>query len=346
MTGEQLQSEIDQQPEALSRLIERERDHIRSVAEAIRGSFKYIIIAARGSSDNIARYAKYVLGARNRIPVGLAAPSLFTLYQRPPEMEAGLVIGISQSGRPPDIVAVLQEARARGQPTLGITNHPDSPLAEASDHVIHMSAGEERAVAATKTYTASLTAIAMLSAALLDDERAFDQIQALPQKTVETLEANREIERECARYRDIDHCIVIGRGFNYATCFEIALKIKELTGIIAEPYSSADFLHGPIALVKPGFPLLITATRGPVFNNLQKLVGRLKTMKAELLIASEDPALLEQADLAMPVESGLPEWLTPVINVLPGQLLSLELARQRGLDPDNPQGISKITETW
>ncbi len=144
----------------------------------------------------------------------------------------------------------------------------------------------------------------------------------------------------------MEHCTVIGRGLNYSTAFEISLKVTELTQTVAEPYSSADFLHGPIAMVYRGFPVILIAPHGSVFEDMRALVDRLIELNSELIIISNDESLLSQAHLAFPLPKSLPEWLTPMVAVLPGQLFALALARARGLDPDHPEGLKKVTETW
>ena len=346
MSGEILEREILEQPARLESFLKDEGGVVGEIAAALRGRFRYVVIAARGTSDNAARYAKYLLGAHNRISVALATPSLFTLYRQPPSMEGALVIGISQSGRPPDIVSVLAEAHRQGCPTLAITNQPGSPLAETADYMVNLQAGEEKAVAATKTYTASLAALALFSAHLAQDTHRLGALQALPSKAAETLQANRAVLQAAERYRYMEHCAVIGRGFNYATAFEISLKIKELTQTVAEPYSSADFLHGPIALVHRGFPVMVISPSGAVFEDLRGLIRRLQSLRAELLIVADSDELLGESHLAMPIAAGIPEWLSPVLTVLPGQLFALALARARGLDPDQPPGLTKVTETW
>ncbi|MCP4515142.1 MAG: SIS domain-containing protein, partial [Delftia sp.] len=322
-----LEKEINEQPVVIARMLERETENTRQLAGSLRGKFKHVIIAARGTSDNAARYAKYLFGAYNQLQVALATPSLFTLYRRAPHMHDALVIGVSQSGQSPDIVGVIVEGRAHGCPTLAITNAVQSPLAQAAEHVIPLHAGDERAVAASKTYTSSLAVLALLSALLADDGERLAQLRALPERASHTLSGLTPILPRVERYRYIKHCAVIGRGYNYATAFEIALKVKELTRVVAEPYSSADFRHGPIAMIQDGFPVIIVAPSGAVAGDLRALVSELEQLKAEQLIISDDRALLEQAHLALPIPASVPEWLTPLVAVLPGQLFSLALAK-------------------
>ncbi|HEY43197.1 MAG TPA: SIS domain-containing protein [Anaerolineae bacterium] len=346
MKGDILEREIHEQPQVLKNLIENESSHVEHVAQEIRGGFDYVIIAARGTSDNAARYAQYLLGAHNQIPVALATPSLFTLYRKPPLLKSALVMGISQSGQSPDIVSVVEEAKRQGQPTLAITNDPESPLGSNADHVIQLHTGREKSVAATKTYTASLCALALLSAHLNSNDEALAQLKELPMRMGEVIERTSTLLPRVERYRYMEHCTVIGRGFNYATAFEISLKITELTQTVAEPYSSADFLHGPIAMVTKGFPVIVISPRGSVLEDMRALVVRLGELNPELIMISDEPDLLGQANLSFPLPSGLPEWLTPMVSVVPGQLFSLALARDRGLDPDQPEGLTKVTETW
>jgi glucosamine--fructose-6-phosphate aminotransferase (isomerizing) len=212
-----LENEIAEQPAVIQRLIDQEDSNVERIASTLKGAFDYVVIAARGTSDNAARYAKYLFGAHNQLQVALATPSLFTLYDKPPDFSHALVIGISQSGQSPDIAAVVKEARQQGRPTLVITNHAGSPLAKSADHNILLRAGEEKAVAATKTYTASLVSIALLSCFLGEDSENLAAIQQLPNLITQTLENLRAPMQRIERYRYMEHCAVIGRGYNYAT---------------------------------------------------------------------------------------------------------------------------------
>ena len=346
MNNSILEHEIFEQPSVVSKLLINENGRVQKIAEDLKGKFEYILIAARGSSDNAARYAQYLFGKFNHLPVALATPSLFTIYQQAPLLTGALVIGISQSGQSPDIVQVIREAHKQKQPTIAITNELKSPLAESADHVINLHAGEEHAIAATKTYTASLTALALLSAQLLGDKTRHIEMANLPAQMEDTFFLIKEQIIHIERYRYMEHCAVIGRGLNYATSYEIALKIKELTRIVAEPYSSADFRHGPIAMVREGFPMLIIAPTGEVSSDINELIDELLHRKGELILVSDDSTVLAKAHLPFPIPKNVPEWLSPLVCVIPGQLFALHLARAKGFNPDNPQGIQKITETF
>lgn len=341
-----LQDEIRQQPQVLTTLLDREIENAQRIAADLRGrGVKYVIMAARGTSDNAARYGQYLFGAHNRLPVGLATPSLFSVYGQPPRLEDGLVIGISQSGQSPDIVAVLEEGQRQGAPTLAITNVPDSPLAAQADFVMTLHAGEEKAVAATKTYTAQLTALALLSCTLGDDPDRLAALRRVLLAVERVLDGEELIADAVERYRYMETCVVIGRGYNYATAFEIALKLKELNYLIAEPYSSADFMHGPIAVVGSGFPALVVAPSGKMFDTMRDFTLELKSRGAELLIISDRQDLLAEAVTPLPLPEGVPEWLSPIVAIVPGQLFALHLTLTKGHDPDQPQGIQKVTLT-
>ncbi|NLF65779.1 MAG: SIS domain-containing protein [Chloroflexi bacterium] len=342
-----LYREIHEQPQSLRRLIDEQQGVISELADMIqRRHIRHVVIAARGTSDNAGRYAQYLLGAMNGLPVGLTTPSLFTIYRRPPVFdESALVIGISQSGASPDIVAVLESARAQGALTAVLTNTPASPLAEQGDVVIDLCAGEERAVAATKTYTAELAAIALLSALHRGDETMLAALHELPEAVADTLAMEEEIARVAPRYRYMSRCVVISRGFNYATAFEIALKLKELTYTVVEPYSSADFLHGPLAMVEPGFPIFLVAPAGEMSRELVSFCQTLRAREAELIAISDEERILKLARIPLALPHRVPEWLSPVTAIVPGQLLALHLAHTRDYDVDAPRSLQKVTET-
>lgn len=341
-----LKREIFEQPQALYRLLTQERNNVEQIAETIRRyAPRYIMIAARGTSDNAARYGQYLFGAVNGLPVALATPSLYTLYESPPRLDGALVIGVSQSGASPDIVAVIEEGRRQGALTLALTNDTASALAGAAQHTIDLHAGEEKSVAATKTYTTSLLALAMLSAALAQEPARFDALAALPDLQAQIIDRAPDIVRAAERYRYAESCVVLGRGYNYATAFEIALKMKELTYILAEPYSSADFAHGPVALVAQGFPVLAVVPEGLVAAELQTMLGQLAEREAELIAISSLRESLDLARTPLPLPGGIPEWLSPLVAVVPGQIFALGLTLAKGFEPDHPRGLRKVTLT-
>lgn len=342
-----LQSEIIEQPERIRSLLASQRRAVEQIAAEIqRRDIQYVFLAARGTSDNAGRYANYLLGALNGLPLALATPSLFTYYRQPPKLKNALVIGISQSGQSPDIVSVLEEGRNQNCLTLAITNEPKSPLAMTADFMLDIRAGKEKAVAATKTYTTELMSIAMLSAALNDSQPQWSELAEVPRWMKSVLKQNAFVEKAAQRYRYIDQTVVLGRGFNYSTAFEWALKLKELTYIIAEPYSSADFAHGPIAMVESGYPVFAVAPKGKVFNSMLAMLKRLRSdIAAELVVISNDKRALALSQVPLTIPADVPEWLSPLVCILPAQLFAYHLTQAKGFDTERPRSIRKVTET-
>jgi glucosamine--fructose-6-phosphate aminotransferase (isomerizing) len=343
-----LEVELREQPAALARLLDREAAGALDLGRRLAaGDVRLVVIAARGSSDNAARYAKYLFGAHNRLPVALATPSLYGLYRRPPRLDGALVVGVSQSGTSPDVVGVLDEARAQGRPTVAVTNSPGSPLAAAADHLLAMHAGEERAVAATKSYVNSLGALALLSAGLEGDPARVEALRQVPAALDQAIDGSARAAGPAAArlLADAPACAVVARGFNHATAFEVALKVTELTGTLASPFSGADLLHGPIGAIGAGFPVVLLAPSGAVLPQLLEVQAALRERGARVLAVTDDPIALAGASMRLPLPGGVPEWLSPLVAVAPGQVLAMELARLRGLDLDHPSGLSKVTST-
>ncbi len=342
-----LHSEIHEQPTRLANLFSTQRKKIETIAQAIRTSDpQFVFLAARGTSDNAGRYANYLWGAKNSLPIALATPSLFTYYQQPPKIQNALVVGISQSGQSPDIVSVLENGKKQGNLTLAITNEPNSPLAKNADFILDIQAGDEKAVAATKTYTSQLMTIAMLSAALSGEKARWDELAQIAEWADTALEQDQKIAQVAQRYRYMQQCVVLGRGYNYATAFEWALKLKELTYVAAEPYSSADFKHGPVAIVESGFPVFAISPKGKVFDSMQDTLKHLKNdLRAELVVISNSLAALELAEISIPIPENVPEWLTPLISIIPAQLFAYHLTLAKGYNSEEPRTIQKVTET-
>lgn len=339
-----LWDEILSQPEVLARFVDSRGADLARVSEWISGQqFSYLVIAARGSSDNAARYAQYLWGAHNGLSVALAAPSLFTLFHSPPRLDHALVVGISQSGQSPDLLAVLDNARDQGRPTLAITNDPGSPMAAGVDRHLDLGAGSENAVAATKSYTSQLTAIAALSAAWADDPDLSAPLSAMAATVGEILDGAERIRPAVEALRDETRCVVIGRGYNHATAFEWALKIAELSYLVAQPFSAADFRHGPFALVEKGLNVLAVATEGPVFDDVADLLGEVRAAGGRVVAISDRDDC--PADELIRLPGGLPEWLTPIPATVAAQVFAYHLTVARGIDPDQPRGLRKVTRT-
>ena len=343
-----LRDEIFEQPAAIRRLLEMQDETVRKVASHIGDrNISFVYLAARGTSDNAGLYAKYLWGIHNGLPVALAAPSMFSVFKKPPRIGDALVVGISQSGQSPDIVSVIEEGRSQGALTLAITNDSDSPLAEAAELVIDTVAGPEQAVAATKTYTTQLTAIAMLSVALASDAEQREWLGRLPSLVEDALKLDETIKEAAARYRYMTECVVLGRGFNYATAHEWSLKLKELAYVVAEPYSSADFQHGPVALARQGFPVFAVIPGGTIDQEIIKLLTELvQDEQVELLAISSEGSALALANTPVQLPERLPEWITPIPAIVPAQLFCYHLTRAKGYNTEGPRGLSKVTLTW
>jgi glucosamine--fructose-6-phosphate aminotransferase (isomerizing) len=339
-----VESELREQPAALERFLAAESAQApRIVRDLLREDVRYLLIASRGSSSNVARYLQYLFGTVNRLPVAFATPSLYTVYDAPPALGPAAVIGISQSGASPDVVAVLAEARKQNRPTLAITNDPKSPLAVAAHSVLQLHAGEERAVAATKTYSNSIAAVALLST--VGDPQRLVELHAMPGRVTDQIERSLAAWEQLDAYRDVEGGSVVARGVNYGTAFEVALKIRELSGAQFEAFSSADLLHGPIAAVKHGRPAIVIAPTGRTLTSMRTAVDNVRERGSEVIAISDDADFLRQSDTALELVPDVPEWLSPLLTVVPGQAAAVRLATLRGIDVDSPAGLTKITLT-
>jgi glucosamine--fructose-6-phosphate aminotransferase (isomerizing) len=341
-----LRDEILQQPAVVERLVRDSQAGIDAIGRALtEREIDSIVIAARGTSDHAAIYAQYVFGVRHRLPVALAAPSILSLYGVEPRFRRALVIGISQSGASPDVAGVVAAARRQGAPTIAITNEPASALAKAAEFLIDLGAGDERAVAATKTYTAELAAIALLSVALGGDPVADAGLPAISGAIATALEEEPAAAAAAGAFAAMESCTVLGRGFEYATAREWALKLKELAYVLADPYSAADFQHGPIALVEPRSAVFMVAPSGHGAADVKALAPRLASYGADLLVVSDRADLRALGRLSIALPTDVPEWLMPIVSIVPAQLFAMHLAIARGIDPETPRHLMKVTST-
>jgi glucosamine--fructose-6-phosphate aminotransferase (isomerizing) len=338
--------EIHEQPEWVERATQSERGNAARLVAAMRErDVRFVIIAARGTSDNAAVYAKYLFEIVAGLPVALAAPSVYTLYDAKIRLDNTLVIGISQSGQGTDVVQALSYARGSGALTACITNSADSPITDVSDHVLLCHAGPEKAVAATKTYTTALAVVALLVGMFAENDELLKGLEAIPQQMTEVLTVAKKVEQSVERYRYMQECAVLARGINQSTALECALKMTETSYVVAKPYSGADFLHGPIAMVDFGFPCFLYAPAGRVYPFMLELALKIREREGEMLIVAYEKEILELATTAirMPVE--VDELLSPLTCILPGQLFAYYLAKAKGGDPDSPRGLTKVTLT-
>ncbi|MGC8783915.1 MAG: SIS domain-containing protein [Armatimonadota bacterium] len=341
-----MRREIHEQPQVIRTVAERNVRSAQTLAQTIRDrGIQFVMISARGTSDNAALYTKYRLEIEAGIPVASAAPSIFTLYSGQLNLSRAMVIGISQSGKAQDVVEVVSAARAAGALTAAITNDPSSELAQVAEHVLLCHAGEERSVAATKTYTATLANIALLVDALVGRLHSSQDLEEAAQGMEQVLAMEEEIELLAERYRYMSACMVLSRGYNFCTAHEAALKMMETGYVIARAYSAADFLHGPIAVVDTGFPCFVYAPNGNAYATMLQLTAKLRERGAEIVVVSCNPEILRLATRMVVLPCDITERISPLVYIIVGQLFAFHLSETRGYDPDRPRGLSKITIT-
>lgn len=338
--------EIYEQPHAVARALDRSRKVAADLVRALsQRDVRFVVIAARGTSDNAATYAKYLIEIVCGVPVALAAPSVFTLYEARLNLERCLVLGISQSGQAVDVVQTLSAARDAGALTACITNEANSPLAKGSEHVLLCHAGEERAVAATKTYTTTLALVALLAGLWANEAPFLEALHAIAEPIQAVLALDEQIEGAVERYRYIQECAVLARGINQATALEAALKMTETSYLVAKPYSGADFLHGPIAMIHEGFPTFLYAPNGRAYAFMRDLALKLQERAAEIVLFAHNPEILQLARKPLPIPVDVDERLSPLVYIVAGQLWACRLALTRGYNPDSPRGLNKVTLT-
>ncbi|HZT60015.1 MAG TPA: SIS domain-containing protein [Pyrinomonadaceae bacterium] len=337
--------EIAQQPEALARTIEGEREKVARLGQYLRSrDVDLIVLVARGSSDNAALFGRYLLEITTGIPVALAAPSVNTVYGARLRLERALVVGVSQSGEGEDINRVLEMARAEGACcTVGITNEPDSSMTKIVQETLLTHGGRERSVAATKTYTGQLLHFYMLAEALSDGKKL--DFEAIPDFAARALALRAEVERVVERYVFMENCVVVGRGLVYANAFEMALKLMETCYVVAERFSSADFLHGPLAVVERHFPIFAFAPPGVTLHGVRELLARLKELRADTLVFTSDSEAAALSTRALMLPTEIDEMLAVIPYIIPAQLFAALLADAKGLDPDAPRSLAKVTRT-
>ncbi len=339
--------EIRQQPETLARTLSSGLKSIEKFRAAMaRNKPRLVVLAARGTSDNAAQFGRYLLEITTGIPVALAAPSIHTVYEAKLDYTGALVAGISQSGESTDTNIVLEQAKAAGAITVGITNESGSAMAKIADHLLLVRAGPEKSVAATKTYTGQLMQLYLLAYALGAKLRIAD-LQAIPDLAASALSLEQQVSDLAGRYRFMRHAVVVGRGLNYSNAFEFALKLMETCYVVAERFSAADLLHGPIAMVEPNFPAFLFTPAGPIWTSMSETLEKLKDLKAETFVITDrsNPPASAQGQRAITIPLRIPEIYTPIPYIIPAQLFSAALAKEKNLDPDRPRTLSKITRT-
>jgi glucosamine--fructose-6-phosphate aminotransferase (isomerizing) len=337
--------EIAEQPAALAQTIKEERGKIARLGQFLKDrDIDLIVIVARGSSDNAALFGRYLLEITTGIPVSLSAPSVHTLYGAKLKLRRALVIGVSQSGEGEDINRVLENARACGAYTVGITNEPEASMSQLVDETLLMHGGRERSVAATKTFTGQMMLFYMLATELAEGAVSFSY-EAIPDFAARALEQQPAILELVQRYVFMENCVVVGRGLAYANAYELALKLMETCYVVAERFSSADFLHGPVAMVERHFPVILFAPPGVMLPGVKDLIRRLNELRADTLTITSDLNAAAMCSRAVIMPREIDEFLAPIPYIIPGQLFAALLAEAKGLEPDSPRSLAKVTRT-
>src|SRR2546421_3463845 len=337
--------EIAEQPAALEKTTAEERMKIERLGKSLKQrDIDLIVLIARGSSDNAALFGRYLLEITTGIPVSMSAPSVYTVYHAKLNLKHALVIGVSQSGEGEDINRVLESARASGAFTIGITNESSSSMVKLVDETLLMHGGRERSVAATKTFTGQMMLFYLLAAALAKHGAPIDY-QQIPDLAARALEQMPAIVELVQRYVFMENCVVVGRGLAYANAYELALKLMETCYVVAERFSSADFLHGPVAMVERHFPVILFAPPGVMFPGVKSLIKRLRELRADTLVLTSDLEAAADCSRAIIMPKEIDEFVAPIPYIVPGQLFAALLADAKGLDPDKPRSLSKVTRT-
>jgi glucosamine--fructose-6-phosphate aminotransferase (isomerizing) len=338
--------ETRQQPDALARTLEEAAGLARYLENR---RPRLVILAARGTSDNAAQFGRYLIEITTGIPVSMAAPSVVTLYRSELDFRDVLVVGISQSGESTDTNAFVEDARRRGALTVGITNEAASTLATSAEYVVLVQAGREQSVAATKTYTCQLIAMYLLVSALGGCCRQ-DALERIPECVAGVLALEDSVVAAATECADIVRALCIGRGLNFANALEFGLKLMETCYVVAERFSAADLLHGPIAMVESGFPVFAFAPAGVTWPSISDVIGRVNALHAQTLIVTDwPPAAKHGRALLLPpapeAPAGLEDLYTPIPYIVPAQLFTAHLAAIKGIDPDQPRTLQKVTRT-
>jgi glutamine---fructose-6-phosphate transaminase (isomerizing) len=342
----QMWNEIWEQPMALERCYQKNQPAIKEIVEVIsKKQIDQVIIAARGTSDHAAVYGKYIIELLTGIPVSLAASSIFTIYQKSLKVQNALVIGISQSGKAADVLEVLKCANSNGAVTIGITNYNDSPIALEVKYHLNCEAGVERSVAATKTFTTQLYLLAQLAAKWAGAEDFEKEIITIPERMSHTFESAGDIEKSIARYRFMQECFVLARGINYAVSLEAALKIQETTYVRAKAFATSDFQHGPIAMIEKDIPVIIYAPEGPSLGDMTEMISKMREGEIETIVVSNNKAVLDLGTCGFAIPETNNDMVSPFFNVVIAQMFACQLALVKGMNPDSPRGLHKVTIT-
>jgi len=338
--------EILEQPEVLKRCYDTNRDNIKNIVKKIKEhNISSVIIAARGTSDHAGIYGKYIIECELGLPVSLASPSVYTVYHQKVQLENSLVIGISQSGKAADVLEVLKCARESGAVTVSITNDEASPLAQGADVHLYCDAGVEKSVAATKTCSSEMYILAQMVAEWSNNKDLKNELLQIPDRLSEVFNEMDAISDKVERYRFINECFVLARGINYPVAMEAALKIQETAYVRAKAYATSDFYHGPFAMIEKDMPVIIYAPNGPTLKDTLDMVEKLKKNEAEVIVISNNEEILEMGDSSFVIPQTSNDLVSPFYNVVIAQLFACNLSLIKGLNPDKPRSLNKVTIT-
>lgn len=338
--------EIMEQPQILKKTIETNNKVIDLLLQEVNTrQISSVVIAARGTSDHAAVYAKYAIETLVGIPVSLAAPSVITMYNKHVNMKNCLVIGISQSGKAADVIEVVRTAAEQGAVTVSVTNFTDSPLAQSSQFHVFCDTGVEKSVAATKTFTSTIFILINFIAKWAKCQELLEELKQVPDIMTELFSKADNIQEVVKRYRFMKECFVLARGINYSIALESALKIQETTYIRAKAFATSDFHHGPFAMVERDMPVIVFAPEGPSATDISEMLDKLKNSGADILVVSNNKDLLLKGDCNIEIPKNLSDYTSPFINVAVAQMFACKLSILKGLNPDAPRGLNKVTIT-
>jgi glucosamine--fructose-6-phosphate aminotransferase (isomerizing) len=341
-----MMTEIKEQPEIIKNILLNNEQLINKIVlDIMESNIKIVVFVARGTSDHAAIYGKYMIEHSLGIPVSLAAPSIVTMYHKNMDYSQTLVIGISQSGQALDVIEVLKQAKEQNAITIGITNTMNSPIAAMVKYHMFTNAGEEKSVAATKTFTGQLMMLAMLVSKWSNNEELFTLLKTVPNFLDKVILKANHMEKIVERYIYIKDCFVLSRGMNYPIALESALKIQETSYVKAKAYSFADFQHGPFAMISDHTPVIVFAPKGPSLEDSKHMLRKLEAEKAEIICISNDPILLKAHNISFAIPDIMDDRITPFFNIVFAQIFACKLSLARGCNPDAPRNLKKVTLT-
>jgi glutamine---fructose-6-phosphate transaminase (isomerizing) len=341
-----MQKEILEQPEALTKCLEYNSSVITEIVKKIdTRKIRSVVIAARGTSDHAGIYGKYIIESTIGLPVAMAAPSVFTVYKKDMDLSDSLVIGLSQSGKAADVLEVIKGANSCGAISVTITNDIESPLAKEANYHLYCNSGVEKSVAATKTFITEMYLLAQLVAEWTGDNSIKNELSEIPGNISKIFDGLDYITEKVERYRFMNECFVLARGVNYSIAMESALKIQETSYVRAKAYATSDFHHGPFAMIQKDMPVIVYAPNGPSLKDTTEMILKLKGSEAEIIVISNNSEVLEQGNTSFTIPDTSNDMISPFYNIIIAQLFACRLSLVKGLNPDSPRGLSKVTIT-